>query len=314
MISRDPIQAVLEYIDENLNEYLSVGKLSEVANYSAPQLFRLFKTEMDITPIKHVLRRRLYYAAKELVTSDKKIVDVAFSFEFESHDSFCRAFKRVYGVSPNTFRSEAKKLNEFYRSLFCISNYTVPQSLIKQTEDVENMKTEITHEVSIVSIPETMLIGVERLVGEGSFDAFNETYDRIFRNAPHRKYPNSENATHGIPRMHPDGDKLLYFVGIEVTSLDKIPEGAVGFTLPEQLCAVIGYEGGIDYDEINNYFRDRWLVQSGYNLDPHKIDRGFPLDYAFKTYAPLWEYYTPNKDCVVYEERIYMPVTHGAGV
>ena len=111
--SKDPIQVVLGYIDENLNEYLSAGKISEIANYSVPQLFRLFTTDMDITPIKYVLRRRLYFAAKELTTSDKKIVDVAYSFGFESHDSFCRAFKRFYGVSPNVFRSEAKKLNKF---------------------------------------------------------------------------------------------------------------------------------------------------------------------------------------------------------
>ncbi|MCL2406485.1 MAG: AraC family transcriptional regulator [Defluviitaleaceae bacterium] len=315
MANKDPIRVVLEYIDENLDEYLSVGRLSEIANYSVPQLFRLFMADMDITPIKYVLRRRLYCAAKELVCSDLKIVDIAYSFRFESHDSFCRAFKRVYAVSPKKFRLEAKRLNGFYRSLFCVPGYNAPKSLIKQTEDIENMKTEhgVIHHVDIVTVPETLLIGVERLVGGGSFDAFSEIYDRIFRTAPNRKYPNSENATHGIPRVHPDGDKLLYFVGVEVTSLDNVPNGAVSFVLPEQLCAVIGYEGGVDYDEINDYFRDKWIAQSGYKLDPHKIDPNFPVDYAFKTYAPLWEYYSPNKDCPVYEERIYLPITHTVG-
>lgn len=37
MINNDPIQIVLDYIDENIDEYLSIGKLSEIANYSVPQ-------------------------------------------------------------------------------------------------------------------------------------------------------------------------------------------------------------------------------------------------------------------------------------
>ena len=310
MISKDPMQAVLGYIDENIDEYLSAGKLSEISNYSTPQLFRLFMAGMNTTPAKYALKRRLYFAAKELVSSDVKIIDVAFSHGFESHDSFCRAFKRVYDISPKAFRNEAVKLNNFYRSLLCVSTYTAPTSLINHEKDIVKMKNEheVVHAVGIVTVPETKLIGVERLVGEGVFDAFNQAYDRVFRNAPNRKYPDSENATHGIPRVHPDGDKLLYFVGIEVTSLDDIPDGAVSYILPEQLCAVIGYEGGLDYDEINDYFRDKWIEQSGYKLDPHTIDPGFPLDYAFKSYAPLWEYYSPNKDCEVYEERIYMPI------
>jgi len=305
-----PIQSVLDYIDRNITESLSVDKLSEIANYSTPQLFRLFTSGMEVTPIKYALKRRLYYAAKELVCSETKIIDIAASFGFESHDSFCRAFKRVYGITPTMFRKEVRKQHRFYWNLFCISGYVVPHSLVYQEEEVENMQvqSEVKHHVDIVTIPETKLIGVERLVGEGSFDAFHEAYDRVFRNAPNRKYPNSENATHGIPRVHPDGDKLLYFVGIEVNNLDCIPDGAVSFVLPQQLCAVIGYEGGLDYDTINDYFRDKWLEQSGYNLDPHKIDPRFHVDYAFKTYAPLWEYYSPNKDCDVYEERIYMPV------
>jgi len=315
MENKDPIQTVLDYIDENIDEYLSLGKLSEIANFSAPHLFRLFMSDMNISPIKYALKRRLYYAAKELVSNDRKIIDVANSFGFESHDSFCRAFKRVYNVSPSVFRKNAYNLNEFYRNnLYCISGYSAPNSLIKQEKEEENMQEE--HAVEIITMPEVKLIGVEREVGgeEKPFDAFYKEYDKVFRNAPNRKFPNSENATHGIPHVSPDGSRLLYFVGIEVTNLDCIPEGAVSYVLPEQLCAVIGYEGGLDYDDICNYFRDIWIEQSKYKPDPHKIDPRFPEDYAWKTYCPVWEYYSPNKDCDVYEERIYLPIVPYGGL
>ena len=291
-----------------------MDKLAEIANFSAPHLFRLFFSEMDITPIKYALRRKLFYAANELVGCDKKIVDIAMSSGFESHDSFSRAFKRVYGVSPNDFRKHAEKLHKFYRdNVYCISGYSAPDSLINQKKEAEFMPAQTNqakHDVKIVTVPEIKLIGVERIAAEvSSYDAFCEAYDRVFRNAPNRKYPHSTNFTHGIPKAAPDNQKQLnYFVGIEVTSLEDIPEGAIGYSMPTQLCAVIGYEGGLDYGEIAEYFRDEWIGQSGYDLDPHKIDPRFPEEYAYKTYWPIWEYYAPKNDCEVYEERIYLPI------
>jgi len=318
MMDKDPLQDVLRYIDENLDEYLSVGKLAEIANYSAPQLFRLFMSGMAVTPMQYALRRRLYYAAKTLACGDAKVIDVANDFGFASHDSFCRAFKRFYGVTPSAFRKNAWQLNAFYRdNLYCIVGYSAPPSLLNHEECVGDMAEQYEkyeefcrvygNEVEIVTVPQAKLIGVARPVGEGAHKAFYEAYDKIFRNAPNRKYPQSENATHGLPRASADG-KTRYFFGVEVTSFDGVPDGAICVALPEQLCAVIGFEGGIDYDTIDYYFA-KWIRQSQYRLDPQKIDPGFSENAAWKTYSPIWEYYAPNKDCPIYEERIYLPVT-----
>lgn len=321
MNSNEPIKEVVDYIDNHLEEYLSVGNLSKAANYSVPQLFRLFVSDMNMTPIKYVLRRKLYYAAKELVSNDRKIIDIANRFGFESHDSFCRAFKRVYGATPSAFRKKAQALNHFYRdNVYCISGYSVPLSLIIQEKDVDAMSEKCKSyeefykiygtDVEIVTVPATKLIGIERPVGGGAHEAFYECYDKVFRNAPNRKYPHSENVTHGLPRLSLDG-KTFYFVGIEVGNFDHVPDGAVKVEMPEQLCAVIGFEGGIDYDTIDYYF-SKWINygQNKYNLDTQKIDHRFLEENAWKTYSPIWEYYSPNKDCEVYEERIYLPVKH----
>ena len=324
MENKNPIQSVLDYIDENIDEYLSVGKLSEMANCSAPQLFRLFVSDMGVTPIKYALRRKLYYAAKELVSNDIKVIDIASSFGFESHDSFCRAFKRVYGVTPSIFRKNAYELNKFYRNnLYCISGYSIPSSLknsgkeaknvseqYKNIEEFEKFGEIFGYDPNIVTMPAVKLIGVERLVSEGGpHKAYYDAYDRVFRNAPNRKYPNSENATYGFPRMSSDGE-TLYFAGVEVTSLDFVPDGAVSVEFAEQLCAAVGFEGGIDYDTIDYYF-EKWIKckQSKYKLDPYKLDPRFSEENAWITYSPIWEYYTPNKDCDVYEEWIYLPIT-----
>jgi AraC-like DNA-binding protein/predicted transcriptional regulator YdeE len=320
MIREITIQNVLNYIDANTDENLSVDKLSEIMYCSVPQLHRIFKHDMDVTPEKYVLKRRLYYAALELVRKNTKIIDIALSYGFNSHDSFSRAFKRVFGVSPRVFRKKAFELNEFYHNLYCVSDYTIPNSLKKECggnimcegeqkqKEFEKFYETYGTDVDIVLVPATKLIGILRPVGGDHFEAFYHDYDKIFRNAPNRKYPDSVNITHAMPKVSSDGKSLLYFVGIEVTSLDEIPNGAVGFELPEQLCAVIGFEGGIDYDTIHYYF-DKWThSQDKYKPDVHKIDCRFPADFAWQTYAPIWEYYSPNKDSEIYEERIYMPI------
>jgi len=245
-MNNDPLQTVLDYIDEHIDEYLSVGKLSEIANYSAPQLFRLFMSGMDITPIHYALRRKLYYAAKELVRSDTKVIDIATAFGFESHDSFSRAFKRLYGVAPSVFRKNACRLNKFYRyDVYCIAGYSAPPSLENSGNAVESLSScdekvkryedfceRFGFDPDIVTMPAVKLIGVQRPVSGGVHEAFYEMYDRVFRNAPNRKYPHSENATHGLPCMAPDG-RTLYFVGIEVISFADVPDGAESIELPE---------------------------------------------------------------------------------
>lgn len=319
---KDPVLLILDYIDENIDDDLSISRLSEVANYSVPQLIRLFMYDMDITPVKYALRRRLYYAARELVSTQTNIIDIGYFYGFESHDSFCRAFKRVYNITPSMFRHNAYNLNRFYHNPYCLSGYSVPESLNKSEKDNEIMSECVNKQegyekffktygidVEIVTMPAIKLIGIHRPVaGGGAYEAFYEAYDKIFRNAKNRRYPNSENATHGIPQPSADLKTLLYFVGIEVTSFDAVPEGAISIDFPEQLCAVIGFEGGIDYDTIHYYF-DKWTTaQNKYKPDTYKIDPRLPEDYVWKTYAPIWEYYSPNKDCEIYEERIYMPI------
>lgn len=337
MENKQMLQGVLDYVDESiangLFSQLSANNLAEVANFSIPHLFRLFDSEINITPVKYVLKRRLYFAAKELFYNDTKIVDIAQSFGFDTHDSFSRAFKRIYSVTPSEFRANAVNINEFYGDLYCLASYTAPKPLLTdETNTGELNKYETickTHghnneaayeafyevygeDVDVVYMPATKLIGVSRPVGGNSYGAFYEAYDKIFRNASNRRYPNSENATHGVPQVFPrqnEDNGLNYFVGIEVTSFDDVPDGAVCIEMPEQLCAVIGFEGGIDYDTIAYYFAKWTKEQEEYKPDPQKIDSRFHVDYAWKTYHPIYEYYTPNKDCDVYEERIYFPVT-----
>jgi len=297
---KDTIKFILDYIDENIKEHLNVEKLADTAAYSTSHFFRLFLLYMGMSPMKYVMKRKLYFAAKELICSKIKIVDITFEYGFESHDVFSRAFKRHYGVTPHIFRKNGYSVNEFYReNYYCVSGFTLPCSLNNYEKGGYVMSKQAEHEVEIVTLPEIKLIGIERKIGgdEWAFDVFYDAYERVFKNAPNRKYPNSENATHALSEMLPDGS-YNYFIGVEVTNLDAVPDGAVSRILPPQLCAVVGYEGGLDYREVTDYLYQIWFEQNTYKT-------GHLQAYPYATV----EYYAPNKDSEVYDERIYVPIS-----
>jgi AraC family transcriptional regulator len=52
----------------------------------------------------YIRSRRLTQAAYDLIYSDKKILDIAISLYFESAESFTRAFKKRYGITPTEYR------------------------------------------------------------------------------------------------------------------------------------------------------------------------------------------------------------------
>ncbi|OPJ56167.1 helix-turn-helix domain-containing protein [Clostridium oryzae] len=98
------LQRALDYIESNIFEDISLYDISREAGFSVPHFYRLFKKLTGDTVGKYILRRRIAFAAKALVESNKPISHIAFEYGFESHDVFTRAFTRIYGVSPNKYR------------------------------------------------------------------------------------------------------------------------------------------------------------------------------------------------------------------
>ena len=108
---------VLEYIDSNIEDTLTLQTLSNISGYSSVQLIRLFNEYAGITPIRYVNTMRIIKAAQMLTDTDKRITDIAFECGFETLEVFERSFKKYFGVNANTFRkSSFAEPNPFYLS------------------------------------------------------------------------------------------------------------------------------------------------------------------------------------------------------
>lgn len=49
---------------------------------------------------EYIRNRKLYLAALDLKKSDRKVIDVAYDYGYDTPDSFTKAFTRFHGISP----------------------------------------------------------------------------------------------------------------------------------------------------------------------------------------------------------------------
>lgn len=104
MDSRKIISDCVAYINTHLKEPLSLEILADLAGFSPYYFCRLFTLYVEMPVMEYVRRRRLACAADELCTG-KRVLDVAMDYGFESHAGFAKAFRKIYGFSPNEYRT-----------------------------------------------------------------------------------------------------------------------------------------------------------------------------------------------------------------
>lgn len=104
------IQESIDYIENNLTEKIELEGLSKKAFLSKYYYHRIFHALVGETVMEYIRKRRLISAAKDLLQSKDKILDIAIRYQFGSQESFGRAFKRMFQASPKEFRKNANKL------------------------------------------------------------------------------------------------------------------------------------------------------------------------------------------------------------
>lgn len=98
------LKRIVTYIDEHLDEELSLTTLADIGGFNASYLSRLFKQVQKKTISEYILGKRIELAKRLLADSNERIQDVAAKIGYISAHSFARAFRNEVGIAPTEYR------------------------------------------------------------------------------------------------------------------------------------------------------------------------------------------------------------------
>lgn len=99
------IQSVVAYIENRLKTEIDLKDLERVTGFSLAHNRDIFKKCTQMSLSRYLNYRRISHAAFEMAHTDRRILDIACDYGFDTYDTFTRAFKRVVGVTPQNFRA-----------------------------------------------------------------------------------------------------------------------------------------------------------------------------------------------------------------
>lgn len=100
------IHKIEHFIDENLDRPITLVQISREAGYSPWYVSRIYRKARGRTLFSYIHKKRLMLAASDIISQDRKVIDTALDFLFDSHEGFTRAFVKEFGVTPSTWKQE----------------------------------------------------------------------------------------------------------------------------------------------------------------------------------------------------------------
>ena len=257
---------ISDFIYNNLDDDLSIEKLSNIANFSKYHFHRQFSAYMGISVYKFIQLLRLKRASYQLVfNKDIKVIDIALDSGFENHESFSRAFKKSFNQTPSQFRKkpEWKPWHEKYNLI--------------------NYKGNNIMQVEIMNSKETKIAVLEH---RGDPELLNESVQKFIEWRKETGFsPVSSSNSYGLVYDDPNKTepaKFRYDICGSVTS--NVPDNThkiINKTIPGGRCAVLRHIGS--HDLMHNKIYDlygKWLPESKEEL------RDFPMFFHFINLLP----------------------------
>lgn len=243
------INRVLNYIQENRKDELSLEKLAGIACFSPYHFHRIFTAFVGETLHEYITRIRLEYSTHQLCYTNKDVADIGFDAGYETPSAYSRTFKKHFGESPSSFRKK--------KSAVLINKSTI---VIHQKGDLKPMNPQI------IQRKEISVIYVRR---KGTYaEAAQEAWDHLCSFALPRNLVKPDAEYIGISWDDPsitEASKLRYDACI-TASAGFVPEGEIATqTIAGGTYAVFLHEG--PYEKLATVYAQiyrEWLPESGY--------------------------------------------------
>ncbi|GJM41315.1 MAG: hypothetical protein DHS20C20_15970 [Ardenticatenaceae bacterium] len=225
---------ILAYIQSHLDEDLSLARLAEKASLSPFHFHRLFQSAIGETLKQYTQRLRLERAAFDLKIREATILEIALNWGFNAPETFTRAFKRWFGVTPKQYRVSYGRILDQQQQL----NPTLLNELATETT------------CSHVTIQKLKEIPVAFVRNYGPYETVDLTqFDRLVNWADTNGHYTGDNLLLGVGHDDPNitpTEKVRFDICLSVPDPFQ-PDGNIGFQqVPGGHFATMSYIGPLD--------------------------------------------------------------------
>lgn len=251
------VQRGIDYIEDHLQSDLQSADVARHAGMSHWHFQRIFKALTNETLKTYIRSRRFSRSLETLANTEERILDIALAAGFDTQESFTRAFKKAFSVTPAHYRKHAHAFAFMRKVRF-------------DTDYLNHLHANLSLEPDMYEQPQMHLVGMRtRFFGVDSeknniseklpalWDAFLPWLDRI----PHR----IPGGCYGVVQQTAERtDELEYFAAAPVAQVGALPGGLVSMLLPTARYARFAHRGlAANIDMTVNYIYSSWLLRSG---------------------------------------------------
>jgi AraC family transcriptional regulator len=233
------------FIESHFAGPVGLGDVAAAAGVSRHHLSRKFRLTTGCSLSDYLRGRRLSEAARSLAGGAPDILAVAIEAQYASHEAFTRAFRGLFGRTPEQVR-RARDLQTL--------------SIVEPLTMYANATTELSPP-RFVQSPPLLIAGLEEhhlIPGATSLPA---QWQKL---APHLGHVPGQKGVVAYGVVFGDGQGFRYLTGVEVAGTDDLPDEFSAARLPAQTYAVFTHPGHISTIRNTCAYLHEWLPKSGF--------------------------------------------------
>jgi AraC family transcriptional regulator len=257
MVFLDQVQRGIDYIEANLEFDIQSADVARHAGISQWHFQRIFKALTNETLMTYIRSRRFSLSLAKLADTQERVLDIAIAAGFDTQESFTRAFKKAFSVTPAHYRKHAGAFAFMRKVRF-------------DTDYLDHIHTNLSLEPEIYEQPELYLVGMcTRFFGIDSeknnmanklaqlWDAFLPRLDDISNRIL--------DGCYGVVRQPAaNSDEIEYWAVAPVAQIDVLPRGLLSLRVPAARYARFAHKGFVSNVNMTvNYIYSSWLLRSG---------------------------------------------------
>lgn len=266
------IQNLIQVIEENIRQELDLDLIAEKTGFSKFYVHRLFRALTGMSMMAYVRGRRLTLSLSDLINTRLNIIDIALRYHFSHEQSYIRAFKKQFHITPAQYRRSHGEL-PIVEKFDTAHLYGTEQGLLSAPH--------------MCMIPEFYLQGIEReIIHDHNYyhydtnqlvNKWEKTYLKQIKNKV------DEFVYFGLVQYNQNPKGRLYAACTQVKALGKTHEPVKSYTIPTHNYVSFRYVGmhspyeitfrtllGL-YENINAWKAETSYLQAG-NFHIERVD------------------------------------------